>query len=71
LKSVPFLYVEMKPAVSRTFINAYEEMMKRSIKYPPDDKRVNYRWLILQQVRAFGEYLEGREKAYRPFTWEE
>ncbi len=63
--------VEMKPAVSRTFIKAYEEMMKRSIKYPPDDKRVNYRWLILQQVRTFGEYLEMPEKPYRPFAWEE
>lgn len=57
--------------VSRTFIKAYEEMMKRSIKYPPGNTRVNYRWLILQQVRAFGAYLETPDKAYKPFEWEE
>lgn len=63
--------VEMKPAVSRTFISAYEEMMKRSVLYPPMGKSVSYRWLILQQVRAFGDYLEDPQRTYRPYLWEE
>lgn len=63
--------VEMKPGISRTFIAAYEEMMKRSITYPPLNKKITYRWLILQQVRFFGDYLENPEKGYRPFLWEE
>ena len=46
-------------------------MMKRSIRYAPLGKKVTYRWLILQQVRVFGEYLEEPEKIYRPFLWEE
>lgn len=62
--------VEMKPAVSRTFVEAYEEMMKRSIHYPPLGKRVTYRWLILQQIRAFGSYLESSERSYQPFQWD-
>ena len=63
--------VEMKPAVNRTFIAAYEEMMKRSILYPPLGKKLTYRWLILHQVRSFGDFLEDPGKTYRPFLWEE
>jgi CRISP-associated protein Cas1 len=62
--------VEMKPYVSRAFIGAYEEMMKREILYPSLGKKINYRWLIHQQVRQFGEYLETPEKPYVPFAWE-
>ncbi|MEW6665759.1 MAG: CRISPR-associated endonuclease Cas1 [Thermodesulfobacteriota bacterium] len=63
--------VEMKPMVSRTFIAAYEETMKRGILYPALGKKIGYRWLMLQQVRAFGDYLEDPGKGYRPFVWEE
>ena len=63
--------VEMKPAVGRTFIAAYEEMMKRNILYAPLGKKIAYRWLILHQVRAFGDYLENPEKQYNSFLWEE
>ncbi|MBN2124545.1 MAG: CRISPR-associated endonuclease Cas1 [Deltaproteobacteria bacterium] len=62
--------VEMKPAVSRTFIAAYEEAMNRSVFYPRLGKKLTYRWLILQQARAFGAYLEEPQKLYRPFLWE-
>lgn len=61
--------VEMKPAVARTFIAAYEEMMHRSIHYPPLDKSITYRWLILNQVRRFGESLESPDGTYEPFSW--
>ena len=62
--------VEMKPAISRAFISTYEEMMKRNITYPPLEKKTSYRGVILQQARAFANYLENPEKGYHPFTWE-
>ena len=62
--------VEMKPAISRAFISAYEEMMKRRITYGPLNKKTTHRWLILQQARAFGNYLENSSEAYAPFVWE-
>ena len=62
--------VEMKPAISRAFIAAYEESMKRSIRYPPEGRKVTYRWLIQSQVQRFAGYLAEPEKAYQPFTWE-
>lgn len=62
--------VEMKPAISRAFIAAYEEMMKRTIYYPVLKKKVTYRWLIQMQVQRFADYLEEPEKTYVPFSWE-
>ena len=62
--------VEMKPAISKAFISAYEEMMKRSVTYAPLNKRITYRWLINQQVRSFSHYLEDPDKTYEPFLWE-
>ena len=62
--------VLMKPAICRAFIQAYEEMMKRDVYYPPLDKKITYRWLILQQARRFGGYLKEPEKKYLPFTWD-
>jgi len=62
--------VEMKPAIRRAFVSAYEEMMKRRIFYEPLGKTVEYRWLIQNQVRQFGKYLENPETDYKPFSWE-
>ena len=62
--------VEMKPSVNRALIGAYEEMMKRDIIYSPLNKKISYRWLILQQARHFGDCLEDPEKTYKPFEWE-
>lgn len=62
--------VEMKPQVAKTFIAAYEQMMKRTIQYPYLNKKITYRWLILNQVRRFAEYLEHPENPYQPFVWE-
>ena len=63
--------VEMKPAVNRALIGAYEEMMKSEIIYSPLNKKISYRWLFLQQARHFADYLENPEKAYTPFAWED
>jgi len=62
--------VEMKPAIRRAFVSAYEEMMKRRIFYEPLGKTIEYRRLIQNQVRQFGKYLENPENDYRPFVWE-
>jgi CRISPR-associated protein Cas1 len=62
--------VEMKPAVCRAFIAAYEQMMGRSITYPPLNKQVSYRWLLLNQVQRFGRYLENPAERYESFAWE-
>lgn len=61
--------VEMKPAVCRAFIATYEEMMKRTVSYPPLGKSVSYRWLIVQQAQAFGRVVEDPDKAYVPYVW--
>ena len=62
--------VEMKPLISRTFIAAYEEMMKRSVAWGPDKKNLSYRWVIMSQAGAFADYLMDSESDYTPFTWE-
>jgi CRISP-associated protein Cas1 len=62
--------VEMKPAMNRTFIAAYETMMNRTVHYPPMDKTIKYRWLIYQQVKHFGRSLENPDQPYKPFLWE-
>ena len=62
--------VEMKPAISRALIAAYEQMMKKEIAYAPLNKKISYRWLLLQQARQFGAYLEDEDKTYTPFTWD-
>jgi CRISPR-associated protein Cas1 len=64
--------VEMKPAICRTFIAAYEEMMRRSVHYPPLGKKLSYRWVLHQQARRFAEFLENpAERTYEPLLWEE
>jgi CRISPR-associated protein Cas1 len=62
--------VEMKPAVSRAFVAGYEQMMARRMYYAPLGKEVAYRWMIMNQVRRFGEYLENPERGYAPLIWE-
>jgi len=62
--------VEMKPAVNRAFIAAYEQMMKREVAYPCPGKKATYRWLIMQQVRQFATCLEEPGKPYAPFLWQ-
>lgn len=61
--------VEMKPAVMRTFIDAYEAMMNRRILYPPDGKKIRYRHLLHRQAAAFAAALQDEKKDYQPFTW--
>ena len=61
--------VLMKPAVCRTFVNAYEAMMARTVYCPKPGKKLSYRGLILHQVRSFGKYLTDDEP-YLPFTWD-
>jgi len=61
--------VEMKPGTLKIFIAAYEEMMNRSIFYPPLEKKLGLRWLVQNQVRQFGKALEDTKKGYEAFLW--
>jgi CRISPR-associated protein Cas1 len=61
--------VEMKPAVARAFIQAYERWMSNAIRCPETGKRTDYRGLIRSQVRAFCRYLLGEQDSYEPFLW--
>lgn len=61
--------VEMKPAISRTLIAAYEKMMAGSVRYEHLDRKITYRSLIREQARRFAEYMENRECFYKPFVW--
>ena len=62
--------VEMKPAINRALIAAYEQVMSQTITYGPEKKKTTYRMLILYQARAFGRYLEDPSQIYQPFGWE-
>jgi CRISPR-associated protein Cas1 len=62
--------VEMKPEISRAFVSAYEQMMLRRIYYEHLGKEIEYRWMIMNQVRRFAQYLENPEKEYTPMVWE-
>jgi len=61
--------VEMKPALARDLIAAYETMMNQSVYYPPLEKKVTHRNLILNQVRRFGAGLSDPGAPYEPFVW--
>lgn len=62
--------VEMRPPVRRAFLSAYEQMMKRTVGSGSETGATTYRWLIMSQVRAFGDYLQNPEKSYSPFVWD-
>lgn len=62
--------VEMRPPVRRVFVAAYEQMMKRTGQDRTGQGATTYRWLIMSQVRAFGEYLRDPAKGYAPFVWD-
>ena len=62
--------IEMKPAIIRALIRAYEEMMTRSISHPGTGKKLTYRFLLLQQARDFASYLKEEQGDYKPFSWE-
>jgi CRISPR-associated protein Cas1 len=62
--------VEMRPPIRRAFVAAYEQMMKRTVSRGPEAGKATYRWLMMCQVRAFGEYLQDPEKIYPPFVWD-
>lgn len=61
--------VEMKPAVMKAFISAYETMMHRRISWGADDRQVSYRGLLLKQARDFAKALLDPHKTYIPFCW--
>jgi CRISPR-associated protein Cas1 len=62
--------VEMKPAVCRSFIAAYEKMMQGQLHYKPLGRNVSYRMLLLHQVRRYADWLQDEAKVYQPFAWE-
>jgi len=62
--------VEMRPPVRRAFLSAYEQMMKRTVGRGQKAGGTTCRWLIMSQIRAFGDYLQDPEKAYSPFGWD-
>jgi len=62
--------VEMKPAIMKTFISAYESMMARKIHYPRKDIKTSYRMLLHHQAACFANHLESDNDRYQPFIWE-
>lgn len=62
--------VEMKPGIAKALISAYEQTMKRKIRYSHLGKTITYRWLIMNQVRRFQAFLEDPDTLYSPFVWE-
>ncbi|RLB82993.1 MAG: CRISPR-associated endonuclease Cas1 [Deltaproteobacteria bacterium] len=62
--------VEMKPYISRAFVATYEQMMNRAVAYGNKVKKTTYRLVILNQARAFANYLQDAKQQYKPFSWE-
>jgi CRISPR-associated protein Cas1 len=60
--------VEMKPAVSRALVKAYEREMQERLFYPSSGERTMLRWIIHGQARAFAASLEDGADIYMPFT---
>jgi CRISPR-associated protein Cas1 len=54
--------IEMIPAICRAFVSAYEQMMKCRNFYEPLVKTIEYHWLIQNQERQFGKYLENPKR---------
>lgn len=61
--------VEMKPAVVRAFMSAYEKWMNARIVWPETGEKVAYRGLIQRQARQFSRFLLGECEGYAPFAW--
>jgi CRISPR-associated protein Cas1 len=59
--------VEMKPAVSRALVKAYERQMQASLFYPLKGEKTVLRWIIHSQARAFAASLEDGSALYKPF----
>lgn len=61
------LPVEMKPAMARALIAAYQKQLNAQLHYPPTGQETTVRWIIHSQCRRFAECLhEG--KVYQPFS---
>ncbi len=59
--------VEMKPAVSRALIAAYEKQMEHRVFYPAVDEVTSIRMIIHGQARLFARSLNDGAEIYRPF----
>mgnify|MGYP006275830435 CR=1 FL=1 len=60
--------VEMKPAVCRALVQAYEKWMRREVKlFGADGKKCSMRTAVRHQVRHFEKYILGESEEYRPF----
>jgi len=59
--------VQMKPAICKVFLEAYENFIQSKVKYYPEEEMTSYRNAILKQVEAFKTYLlEGKD--YEPIN---
>ncbi|SFM73855.1 CRISPR-associated endonuclease Cas1 [Thermodesulforhabdus norvegica] len=61
--------VEMKPAMLRAFLQAYEKWMQTRLRCPLTGQKRNFRGLIHDQSRRFARFLLGEDDEYRPFPW--
>jgi CRISPR-associated protein Cas1 len=59
--------VEMKPAVSRALIGAYEKQMEHRVYYPAQDEVTTLRMIVHGQARRFATSLEDDAEVYEPF----
>lgn len=61
--------VEMKPKISRAFIQAYEKWMTSQKVSPEKGYTTDYRGMIRYQAQLFCKYLLGEKDVYQPFLW--
>lgn len=60
--------VEMKPAVCRALVQAYEKWMRREIQIPAGKgRKTSMRFALGLHVRRFEDYILGEAEEYNPF----
>ncbi len=59
--------VEMKPAVCRALISAFEKQMAHKVYFPPKDETTTLRRIIMEQARRFADSLNEDAEIYQPF----
>lgn len=57
----------LKPSGRKTFLAAYDERLKETIKHRTLNRSVSYKYLIRLECYKLAKYILGMEKAYKPF----
>lgn len=61
---------KLAPPALKKFLLLYAGASTEAVYYPPQSKRLNYRYLLEQQARHYARVVLGEEATYRPYQAE-